>query len=178
MLESFSFCGGDLALQNARMGRALLVALASSFSIPNLPQFIQFIKIRNFLGGWGQKSNASWYSMHLGMAEEGRECRQVSGTVLYYVLDTFSSSPFGVALPLPPVPKVPATPPEASVALPWRLTLLPLTIPSCIFCATHFFLSNHRLLGFFHLPHICFNPSSTSNFSVLFITPGLFLCYH
>ena len=37
--------------------------------------------------------------MHLGMVEEGRECRQVSGTVLYYVLDTFSSSPSGVAPP-------------------------------------------------------------------------------
>lgn len=43
MLETFSFCGGDLALQNARMGRALLRALASSLSSPTSLQSVYSI---------------------------------------------------------------------------------------------------------------------------------------
>lgn len=84
MLEALNFCGGDLALQNARMERALLghwhpaLAFLILFS-----QFIQFFKTRHFFFG-SQESNASWYSTYLGMGEEGREWRQVSGAVTYW----------------------------------------------------------------------------------------------
>lgn len=49
MLEALNFCGGDLALQNARMERALLGHWhpALAFLIP-FSQFIQFFKTRHF----------------------------------------------------------------------------------------------------------------------------------